>query len=136
MSKKIAEFALTYPMFLISLVLSCIFLVATVVLAIGGLSERWERRFAKALIVTAVPVLIWIIFYFYPVFNPVYVTFLGWFCILGFLGLRKANENVNELKYLEKTSSWRCPKCKTINELVYIVCKECNEPQPGKNQQS
>ena len=50
------------------------------------------------------------------------------------IGLRKANNKVNEMKYLKNSSSWRCPKCKAINELVYIVCKECNEPQPGKKQ--
>jgi len=134
MSREITEFAMANPMFLVSIVLSCIFLVVTVVLAIGGLSERWEKRFGKALIVTTIPVIVWIIFLFHPVFNPIYMTVLAWLGLLGILGLKKANENINEMKYLEKNSSWRCPKCGTINELVYIVCKECNEPQPGKKQ--
>ena len=104
----------------------------TVVLSFGGLSEIWEKRFGKMLIVTIIPVCVWIVFFFWPFFNPIHVTMIFWLAFLGIQGYRKANDKINELKYLKNSSSWRCPKCKAINELVYIVCKECNEPQPGK----
>ena len=106
----------------------------TVALAFGGLSEVWEKRFGKMLIVTIIPVFIWVVFFFWPSFNPVNATIIGWLVFLGIIGARKANVKVNEMKYLKKTNSWRCPKCQAINELVYIVCKECNEPQPGVKQ--
>ena len=131
-ASQIINFALSHPLFLISLILSCVFFVLTVALAFGGLSEVWEKRFGKMLIFTITPVFVWVIFFFRPFFDPVYVTIIVWLVFLGGMGLRKANDKVNEMKYLENSNSWRCPKCKTINELVYLVCKECNEPQPEK----
>ena len=106
----------------------------TVVLSFGGLSEVWEKRFGKMLIVTIIPVCVWIVFFFWPFFHPVFVTIICWLALLGIMGYRKANDKINELKYLDESNGWRCPKCKAINELVYIVCKECNEPQPGIKQ--
>ena len=129
-ASQMIDFAFLHPLFLISLILSCIFFVLTIALAFGGLSETWEKRFGKMLIVTIIPVCVWIIFFFWPFFHPVYVTIIFWLAFLGILGYRKANDKINELKYLNTSNSWRCPKCKTINELVYIFCKECNEPQP------
>ena len=131
-ASEVMRFALMHPLFLVSFILSCIFLVITIALAFGGLSETWEKRFGKMLIFSSIPVFVWTVFFFKPVFEPVSVTVLGWIAVLGLMGLRKAKDNVNELKYLENSNSWRCPKCKAINELVYIVCKECNEPQPNK----
>ncbi|MCG2711677.1 MAG: hypothetical protein L6416_05070 [Candidatus Omnitrophica bacterium] len=131
-ASQIINFAFSHPLFLISLILSCIFFVFTVALAFGGLSERWEKRFGKMLIVSIIPVFIWIVFFFRPFFNPVYLTVIVWLVFLGILGYRRANDKINELKYLDKSNSWRCPKCKAINELVYIFCKECNDPQPEK----
>lgn len=134
MSRQITEFAMSNPIFLVSLILSCILLVGIVVLAIGGLSEKWEKRCGKALIFTTMPVIVWMIYFFRPAFNPIYITIISWLVVLGVFGLRKANDSLNEMKYLDRNSSWRCPKCKAINELVYIVCKECNEPQPKQKQ--
>ena len=131
-SSQIIDFALMHPLFLISLILSCVFFVLTIALAFGGLSEVWEKRFGKMLIFTITPVFVWMIFFFRPFFNPVYVTIIIWLVLLSVMGLRKANDKVNEMKYLKNSQSWRCPKCKTINELVYISCKECDEPQPEK----
>ncbi|MCK4995218.1 MAG: hypothetical protein KAS13_09285 [Candidatus Omnitrophica bacterium] len=133
-ASQIINLAFLHPLFGVSLILSCIFFVFTVALAFGGLSEKWEKRCGKALITTIIPVFVWVIFFFRPFFNPVNVTIVLWLILLGIIGARKANNKINEMKYLENSSSWRCPKCKAINELVYIVCKECSEPQPGKKQ--
>ena len=131
---QIIDIALSHPLFIISFILSCIFFLITLALSFGGLSEVWEKRFGKMLIVTIIPVSTWIVFFFWPFFHPLYVTMILWLIFLGIMGYRKADEKINELKYLDDSKSWRCPKCKTINELVYISCKECNEPRPGKKQ--
>jgi len=122
------KFFFTQPVFSVGLILCGVLFLVTIALAISGVNETWEKRCGRMLFFTLVPVYMWIANFFFPEFPPLHATIALWVVFLFFFTLRRLKSRIREDKAVSSADSWRCPKCKTINERVYIACKKCRHP--------
>lgn len=122
----------TQPLFSLGLILSSVLFLITIALSFSGVSETWEKRCGRMLLFTLVPVYTWLANFFFPRFQPLMATTIIWFVFIFLLSFRRLKSRVRENKVISSSGSWRCTKCKTINEHVYLACKKCKHPQRKK----
>ncbi len=125
-SPGVMEFLAANPVFMAALIVCCVFLAFTVALRLSGVSERWERRTARGLIISAVPVAVWMISFAFPFFNPWSGTKIVWgIFLLKYIFDRTLRRSRQERR-LAKEKKWRCPECGEINEDMFLHCAKCD----------
>ena len=132
-SPGVIEFLSIHPLFLAAMILSCLFLAGLVALRLSGASERWEKILARALIVSIVPVICGMLSFAFSFVNPLVCTKVIWgFLFLTYLFNQAAGRS-REARLLEQEHKWRCPRCKTINEAMFVRCANCDwEKKPPR----
>jgi len=126
---QLLDFISSNLLFLVCLVMSMILFIITAGLAMGGLSERWKRRCGTALIFTISPVIVWVIYFFKPVFSPHDTSLIAW-GVLGVLYILSSIINSIRKKFaLKKENCWLCRACKTVNQNIFLSCQNCKQPR-------
>jgi hypothetical protein len=129
---EVSLFIARYPYFSFFVFASAVLMIITMALSFGGLSYRWEKRFASMLLFCIIPVCVGLIYNFYPFFAPLSATILLWL-IFPIVFLIKRIKKIKQKKSrIAKTKGWVCKNCKEINEGVFLICKNCNLPRRDK----
>ncbi|MBN1621782.1 MAG: hypothetical protein JW871_04245 [Endomicrobiales bacterium] len=85
----------------------------------------------SVLLITLVPVVVGVASLFIGAHNYMMaLTFAGWFFILIVIGIVLMQKKVREERLAKEGKYWRCPKCKTFNDNVYMRCSECDASRP------
>ena len=82
------------------------------------------------LIFAVVPLCVWMIYFLVPGFSPGVMTALIWIIMGLFLIARAGIGAFIKKRRMPKIDGWKCKNCRTMNEKVFLVCKECNTPRP------
>jgi len=125
---------MTFPifniLFILSFILSCIFIIMSIAFFIGGWSDAWTRRVARGLLYSCVPIVVRVLALGFKAIPVLSVTIVTWIVITTMLLSRKTKGKIEEVKLLKKGKHWRCSHCKLINEDIYVKCTKCNNPKP------
>ena len=124
-SQSFIAFAAANWVFMISLMCSVILLLITIALMFSGMSESWEKRCAKLLLFFVVPVFVWSVYFLQPVFSPFKASVLVWAGIGLIIIAVRTKRMAEERNNIAKMQAWRCPKCRHINQKLYLVCARC-----------
>ena len=131
---RLTVFVYAYPIFCFFVFISVILMLLTIALYFGGLSFKWEKRFARMLIFSMVPVCVWMVYFYFPIFPPLLITLMLWLIYpISFFANKNKRRRLLE-KQQSKIKGWTCENCKKFNEDVFLVCKQCNLPRdPAEN---
>ncbi|MBU1087548.1 MAG: hypothetical protein KKD05_08565 [Candidatus Omnitrophica bacterium] len=123
---RLAEFISAYPLFCLFVFISVILMLLTMALYFGAYDYKLEKRCARMLVFSMVPVCVWMVYFFKPIFSPLLITLSIWL----FFSLTFALNKIKQIKLIKKQRAgikgWTCKNCKAFNEDVFLVCKECN----------
>lgn len=124
-----AIFIYHYPVFSFFVFISAVLMLITMALSFGAISHKWEKRCARLLVFSIIPVGVGMVYFFKPVFSPILITLIIWsFFPLSF-AFKKIKSNIQKNREVAEIKGWVCEKCKTVNEAVFLVCKECKAHQ-------
>lgn len=125
----LAVFIYTYPVFSLFVFLSFILMLLTIALSFSGFNYKWEKFCARLLVFSMIPVITWIVYFFRPGFSPLLITLIIWlfFPLVFIFKLVKIKIQNNIQR--PKIPGWECKHCKTFNEYIFLVCKDCNAPK-------
>jgi hypothetical protein len=125
----LAMFIHKYPLFSLSVFLSVVLMLFTFALSFGAINDKWEKRCAGMLVFCMIPVCCWMVYFYQPIFSPLAITLLLWLIFpLRFIK-NKIKAKVEKIIQRSKIPGWKCKQCKTFNEYVFLVCKQCNTPR-------
>ncbi|MBU1044080.1 MAG: hypothetical protein KJ915_06740 [Candidatus Omnitrophica bacterium] len=126
---RLTVFIYAYPIFCLFVFISVILMLLTMALYFGAYNYKLEKRFARMLAFSMVPVSVWAVYFFKPIFPPLLITLTIWlFFPLSFI-INKIKYEKRIKQYRSKIKGWECKNCKAYNEDVFLVCKECNMPR-------
>jgi len=126
---KLAGFISAYPIFCVFIFISVILMLLTLALYFGGLSFKWEKRFARMLLLSMVPVCVWTVYLFHPIFPPLLITLMIWMIYPIVFFAKKNKLKIIKQKQQAQIKGWTCKNCKNFNEDIFLVCKQCNLPR-------
>lgn len=126
---RLSGFIIAYPVFCFFVFMSVILLLITMALYFGAFSFKWEKRCAKMLVLSMVPVCTWMIYFYYPIFPPLLITLIIWMIYPISFFVKKNKLKIIKQKQQAQIKGWTCKNCKNFNEDIFIVCKQCNLPR-------
>ncbi len=124
-----AVFVYHYPVFSFFIFISAILMIVTMAMSFGAINYKWEKRCARLLVFTMIPVCVWMVYFFKPVFSPTLITPIIWSYFPISFVFKKIKSNIQKKAEVAKIKGWACKKCKAVNEDVFLVCKECKSPK-------
>jgi hypothetical protein len=125
----LAVFISKYPLFCLFVFLSVVLMLITLAMYFGAINYKWEKRCAGMLVFCMIPVCSWMGYFYKPIFSPWLITLLLWLIFpLSFIK-NKIKAKVEKTIQRSKIPGWKCKQCKTFNEYVFLVCKQCNTPR-------
>ncbi len=133
---RLSAFIMAYPIFCFFVFISVFLLVITLALYFSALSYKWEKRCARMLIFSMVPVCIWMIYFYLPVFPPLLITIMIWLIYpISFFANKNKIKRIKQ-KQQAKIKGWTCKNCKNYNEDVFLVCRQCNISRESSEKQA
>ena len=114
-------FMYAYPVFSFFVFLSGVLMFITMALSFGALNEQWEKRCARLLVFSIIPVCVWMVYFYKPFFSPLLITVIIWLFFPLLFIIKKVKNKIQKNIQQAKIPGWQCKQCKAFNEDVFLV---------------